>query len=169
LAEEVAASCLDSRVDFAAVFAQQPTPYLVMSPDLVIVEANDAYLRLLGRTREELVGRAVFDAFPPTPETLDDDGNNPLQLSFERARDTGLPDQMPLFRYDVLDRESGQLHPRAWSLISAPVLDASGRAQLILQRVEDVSDYVAERERLAERAEGDGWARLEVVEADLYA
>jgi PAS domain-containing protein len=49
-------------LDFAAIFASQPTAYLVMSPDLVIVEANRAYLELLGRTREELVGRYVFDA-----------------------------------------------------------------------------------------------------------
>lgn len=31
-------------VDFAALFDAIPTQYLVMSPDLVIVEANRAYL-----------------------------------------------------------------------------------------------------------------------------
>jgi serine phosphatase RsbU (regulator of sigma subunit) len=140
-----------------------------MSPDLVIVEANRAYLELLGRTREELVGRYVFDAFPPSPESLDETGSNPLQASFERARDTGVTDQMPLFHYDVRDNETGELVHRAWSLISAPVAGADGRTQLILQRVEDVSDYVAERKRLTERAREGAWARLDVVEADLFA
>ena len=155
--------------DFAAIFAALPTAYLVMSADLTIVDANPAYLQLLGRTREELIGRYVFDAFPPSPEALDADGVNPLQTSFERARDTGAPDHMPLFRYEVLDQETGRPVPRAWSLISAPVLDESGRTRLVLQRVEDVSEYLAERERLAE-SRGDGsWARLDGLEADLFA
>ena len=84
-------------VDFGAVFHQQPTAYLLVDRDLVILDANEAYLRLLGRTREELVGRWTFDAFPPSADALDANGDNPLQVSFERARDTGEPDQMPLF------------------------------------------------------------------------
>jgi serine phosphatase RsbU (regulator of sigma subunit) len=76
---------------------------------------------------------------------------------------------MPLFHYDVLDLATGQLQHRVWSLISAPVLDEQGRTQLVLQRVEDVSEYVAERDRLAEQARGQGLAQLELVEADLFA
>ena len=139
-----------SAEEYAAIFAALPTAYLVMSPDLTIVEANPAYLALLGRTRDDLIGRYVFDAFPPAPETLDDTGANPLQLSFERARDTGMPDLMPLFRYQVADQVTGRPVLRAWSLISAPVPGADGRTRLVLQRVEDVSEYLAERERLAE-------------------
>ncbi|CCH88310.1 putative PAS/PAC sensor protein [Modestobacter italicus] len=156
-------------MDFAAMFSSLPTAYLVMDPDLVIVEANPAYLQLLGRTRDELVGRYVFDAFPPAPDALDVDGTNPLQTSFETARDTGEPDVMPLFRYEVLDQVTGRSVPRAWSLISSPVLDDAGRTQLVLQRVEDVSEYLAERERIAEAGPSSSWARLDGLEADLFA
>lgn len=157
--------------DFRAVFASLPTAYLVMSPDLVIVEANQAYLRLLQRTREEIVGRPVFDAFPPAPEALDENGRNPVQVSLERARDTGKPDQMPLVNYDVLDKSGGRLVQRFWSLISAPVLDQDGRTQLILQRVEDVTEYVRDRRaRQADRERGQRWQRRsQAAEADLYA
>jgi serine phosphatase RsbU (regulator of sigma subunit) len=158
-------------VDFRSVFAALPTAYLLLSPSLVIVEANEAYLQLLGRTRAELVGRPVFEAFPPSPEVLDEHGRNPLQASFEKARDTGLPDRMQLFEYDVVDAETGRPAHRFWSLISAPVLDADGCTQLILQRVEDVTDYVVERAgHQAERDRGQQWQRrVETVEADLYA
>ncbi len=158
-----------SAEEFAAMFAALPTAYLVMSPDLTIVEANPAYLTLLGRTRGDLIGRYVFDAFPPGPETLDETGENPLQLSFERARDTGMPDHMPLFRYEVADQATGRPVQRAWSLISAPVLGPDGRTRLVLQRVEDVSEYLVERERLAESRDDGGWARLDLLEADLFA
>ena len=78
------------------MFSARPTAYLVMGPDLVIVEADPAYLQLIGRTRDELIGRYVFDAFPPAADGLDPDGTNPLQTSFEVARDSGEPDVMPL-------------------------------------------------------------------------
>ena len=43
-------------VDFAALLDAIPTPYLVMTPDLVIVDANRAYLGNVGRRREEPLG-----------------------------------------------------------------------------------------------------------------
>ncbi len=152
------------------MFAALPTAYLVMTPDLVMVDANKAYEVLSGRTRDEIVGRYVFDVFPPTPGALDERGENPLQLSFERARDTGDVDQMPLFAYDIEDPATGQMVPRVWSLISAPVFDEHGRTRLLLQRVEDVTSYVDERDSLdAEREQGTVWQRrFEVVEADLF-
>ncbi|MPQ99779.1 SpoIIE family protein phosphatase [Modestobacter sp. I12A-02628] len=156
-------------VDFARVFTSLPTAYLVMSPDLVIVEANPAYLSLVGRTRQDIVGRYVFDAFPPAAESLDADGVNPVLVSFERARDTGEPDPMPLVHYQLRDTATGRLVPRAWSLISVPVLDDEGRTVLVLQRTEDVSEYVAERRRRTDTRGDDEWARTDVLEADSYA
>ena len=153
-------------LDFAAIFARLPTAYLVLTPDLVIVSANDAYLALLGRTCEELAGRYVFDAFPPAAGILDEHGGNPMQLSFERARDTGRLDQVPLLEYDVVDPATGSLAHRFWSIVSAPVPGEDGGTALLLQRVEDVTDFVLERRRLERRR---NWKRrVEVVEAELF-
>lgn len=154
-------------VDFRELFAHLSTAYLVMSADLVIVEANGAYLRLLQRTRAELVGRPVFEAFPPEPGALDADGRNPLQVSFERVRDTGVADVMPLLEYGVRDAEGGEVEQRFWSLVHSAVLGVDGRPALVLQRVEDVTQYAREREQ--ERSRGSDWRRrAELVEADLY-
>ena len=157
-------------LDHQRLFQGLPTAYLVMTPDLVIAEANEAYLELLGRTREDLIGRPVFEAFPPSPDALDEAGRNPLQTSFERARDTGRPDALPLFRYSVSDTATGEVVERWWSLISAPLLDEDGRTAMVLQRVEDVTDYVREQAgRRAEVARGRAWReRVQAVEADLY-
>lgn len=87
-------------MNFAALFKRLPTAYLVLTPELVIAAANEAYLRLVGRTREELIGSLALEAFPPAPEMLDEHGVNPLQVSFERARDSRQPDVMPLYQYD---------------------------------------------------------------------
>lgn len=60
-----------------------------MSPDLVILDANQAYLAVVGRTRQAVVGSHLFEAFPPQPDALDETGVSRVQRSFERARDTG--------------------------------------------------------------------------------
>jgi len=158
-------------VDFAALFAALPTPYLVLTPDLVIAEANAAYLATVGRTRGELLGRPVFEAFPPTADALDESGVSRVQLSFERARDTGRPDTMAIQRYDILDAATGDLTQRFWSLISVPVLDAQGRTELLLQRVEDITDYVREQDRSRSDRERSValQRRTEEAESDLYA
>jgi serine phosphatase RsbU (regulator of sigma subunit) len=155
-------------VDFQALFTALPTAFLVMNPELVIVEANTAYLELVGRRRDEIIGRPVFEAFPPAPDALDENGRNPIEISFERARDTGRVDPMPIAKYDVLDPLTGELGERYWSLISAPVLDADGRTVLVLQRTEDVSAYVRERSGQTEPAKDPGGRQLEAVESELY-
>jgi serine phosphatase RsbU (regulator of sigma subunit)/PAS domain-containing protein len=159
------------RVDHRRLFHALPTPYMVMDRDLRIVEANEAYLANVGRTRQELLGRPVFEMFPPTPDALDETGVTRVQRSFERARDTGLVDTMPLQRYSIPDPATGQLVERFWSLISVPVAGPDGRVALIAQRAEDITAFVAERERgeaAAERSAELGRRVLE-VEADLYA
>ena len=64
-----------SSPDHAALFAAMPTPYLVLTPELVIVDANPAYLANTGRTRAELVGRPVFEAFPGNPDSTASDAS----------------------------------------------------------------------------------------------
>ena len=156
-------------VDHVALFRALPTSYMVMDRDLVLVEANDAYLASVGRTREELVGHPVFELFPPSADALDETGVSRVQRSFERARDTGRVDTMPLQKYDIPDPATGGLAERWWSLISVPVRDADGRVALIAQRAEDITDVVHERERgRAERQRSQELGRRVLeVEADL--
>ena len=158
-------------VDYSAVFGAIPTPYLIMTPDLVIVGANDAYLANVGRDLDELVGVPVFEAFPPSPDALDERGVPRVQVSFERARDTGRIDVMPLQQYDIPDAATGGLSTRFWSLISVPVMAPDGTCALVVQRAEDITDVVQDREQGgAAAAQGARWRRrVAEVETDLYA
>jgi PAS domain S-box-containing protein len=161
---------VSSAVDYVGLFRQLPTSYMVMDRDLRFVDVNEAYLATTGRTREELVGEYVFDAFPPEPDALDVDGVSFVQRSFERARDTGRVDTMPLQKYAIPDGTGG-MSERWWSLISVPILAADGSVVLIAQRAEDVTDWVRERatgRAARERSEELG-RRVQEVEADLYA
>src|SRR4051794_27501779 len=139
-----------------------------MTPDLVIVEANDAYLTTTGRTRDELIGVPVFEAFPGNPsETEADGGVSKVQASFETARDTLRPHTMPLQEYDIPDGRGG-FSKRFWSLISTPVLDDQGRCAYVVQRAEDITDYVRDQQRAGADVSALQRRVLE-VESDLYA
>ncbi|GAB3362558.1 PP2C family protein-serine/threonine phosphatase [Modestobacter lapidis] len=131
--------------DYSAVFRAMPTPYLVLTPDLVIVDANPAYLTSTGRTLAGIVGRPVFEAFPGNPNPTDPDGGvAKIRASLERARNTGRPDTMPVQEYDIPAPDGGFTR-RFWSLISIPVPGPSGGCRYLLQRAEDITDYVQQR------------------------
>ena len=158
-------------VDHRAVFAAVPTPCLVLDRDLVVVDANHAYLAMTGRTLEALAGRHVLDVFSPAAGPGGLDGARLIREPLARARDTGRPDTLPVFRYDICDRDGGDWVVRWWSAVAVPVLDAQGRTELVVQRVEDVTDYLREREATPRPdARDERWrSRVEKIEADLFA
>jgi signal transduction histidine kinase/CheY-like chemotaxis protein len=119
------------------------------APDFTILAANDAYLAATTRTRDDLVGRGVFDAMPDNTGDPGADGTANLRASIERAIASRKPDAMPLQKYDVADR-SGRLEARWWDPVNSPVLDESGAVRAIIHQVEDVTAGVRARRALRE-------------------
>ncbi|WP_433466411.1 PAS domain-containing protein [Spirillospora sp. CA-128828] len=132
-----------TQVDHAALFAATPSPLLVLGPDLVIVDVNRAYLEATGRTREDLIGRYIFQAFPDNPADPEADGVRNLKISLHRVLATGDPDTMALQKYDIpVAGRPGRFEERWWSPVNTPVLGPDGRVAWIIHRVEDVTAYV---------------------------
>lgn len=67
----------------AAAFVTTASPLLVVDTELVIQDANPAYVVVMGRTRAELIGAPIFDAFPDNPDDRDGRGSRQLEASFE--------------------------------------------------------------------------------------
>lgn len=132
---------MHEQVDFAAVFDALPTPYLVLSPDLVIVASNRARELATGRPRESVLGQHLFTAFPDDPADPEARATALLAESIERVLATGLVDTMPVQRYNI-PTPGGGFTARWWLPVNAPLLDADGRVALVVHRVEDVSAYM---------------------------
>jgi len=130
-----------AEVDFRALFEATPGSYLVLDPELIIVAVSDAYLRDTMRTREELLGLGIFDAFPDNPEDTEASGVRNLRASLDRVRRAHIPDSMAVQKYDI-QRPDGSFEARYWSPVNSPVLDAQGRLRYVIHRVEDVTEYV---------------------------
>ncbi|MGW0698527.1 PP2C family protein-serine/threonine phosphatase [Streptomyces sp. NPDC002867] len=156
-------------IDYAALFAATPSPYLVLGRDLVIVEVNQAYLDATRRTREDLVGKYIFDAFPDNPSDPDADGVRNLSASLHRVLTTGEPDTMALQKYDIpIMGRPGAFEERWWSPINTPILGPDDTVVWIIHRVEDVTAFVQARGTGARPLDGKLTER-EALEAELYA
>jgi PAS domain S-box-containing protein len=133
----------ERQVDFEAVFQSLPTPVLLMTPDLLIVDMNRGYERNCGRTREELIGRLLFDAFPDNPSEPASTGSSNLAESLRKVVATREKDVMALQRYDVeIAGSVGKFEERYWCPVNVPVLDADGNVALVLHAVEEVSGLI---------------------------
>lgn len=139
--------------DFRVLFESAPGLYLVLAPDLSIVAVSDAYARATMTHREQIVGRGVFEVFPDNPDDPAAEGVHNLRASFERVKQSGSSDVMPVQKYDIRrpESEGGQFEERYWSPMNAPVLDASGRLLYLIHRVEDVTEFVRLRDGRAEQ------------------
>lgn len=142
-------------VDFRRVFEAAPGPILLLTPDLTMVAASDAYLAASMMRREDLIGRRLFDVFPDNPDDPAASGARNLRASLEHVRRHLVPDVMPVQRYDVRlpDAEGGGFQKRYWSPVNAPVLDERGELLYLFHRVEDVTALV--RQPAGEGAGGD--------------
>ncbi|MGB9108848.1 MAG: ATP-binding protein [Telluria sp.] len=144
-----AAPC-DQGIDFGALFKAIPAPYLVISPQFIIMAANAAYLQIAGRRSEDIVGRMLFDAFPDNPNDPQAAGVANLRASLLQVLETGRVDKMAIQRYDVATEAGGDVYQtRYWRPVNTPVLDAAGGVTCIIQSVEEMTGaYMAQARSL---------------------
>ncbi|GGG57428.1 sensor histidine kinase [Hymenobacter glacieicola] len=141
-----------------------PDSYIVVSPDLFILTASDAYLFNTLKRREELVGRYLFDAFPDNPAAPEAHAVRNWRASLEQVIATGQPHQMPLQHYDVLDpQRPGQFVERHWKPLNTPVFDAQGKLRYIIHSSVNVTEEVLTRRALrqSQHREYDALAEAE--------
>ncbi|WP_406511472.1 SpoIIE family protein phosphatase [Streptomyces sp. NBC_00161] len=151
----------EAEIDYAAVFQALPGMVALLTPELVYVDVNEEFLRMAGRTREQLVGRYLFDVFPDNPGDPAATGARNLQASLQRVLATGERDTMALQRYDVESAERpGEWDERYWSPVNAAALGPDGRVAVLVHRVEEVTELI--------KARGSRGGRTRVLEAELY-
>jgi PAS domain S-box-containing protein len=151
----------EMRLHFRTLFNSLPGLYLVLSPDLEIVAASDAYLEATMTRREEIVGRKVFEVFPDNPDDPKATGVSNLHASLRRVLNKGKSDVMPIQRYDIRGA-NGEYEVRYWSPVNSPLLGADKNVEYVIHRVEDVTQFVQQKES---PAQGESHNRME---AEIY-
>lgn len=130
-------------LDFAALFRAVPAACVVLDRGLRIVASNDAYSRVTGRSAEELQGCGFFDAFPPEPGGPEPSGAQIHRRSLETVLATGLPDVLVVHRFAIpAGAGERRLEPRWWNVVNQPLADSAGQVELIIHRIDDVTEFV---------------------------
>ncbi len=132
-------SALD--IDFARMFEDMPAAYTLLDMDLRFTDINTAYLAIVGRSREDLIGKYIFDAFPEIGSRL-----KTMQDVFEGAV-AGQRRNVVREPFSIATSSGGMIE-LYWTLNVIPVFNSHGKQCGILQRVQDVTSEVkAERMR----------------------
>ncbi len=78
---------------------------------------TDAYLRATMTSRDEILGRDIFEVFPDNPDDPTASGVSNLRASLDRVRTSLVPDTMPVQKYNIrrAESEGGGFEERYWS------------------------------------------------------
>lgn len=155
----------DLPLDTVALFDALPEPYLVLNARHEVVEANARYLAITGRSRDDILGKSIYDINPSLSEaqmaarrewlvaTLDDLAEGESRMS------------LPI-RYDGHPAGSGS-GERYWQAkVTRLAANAPSGAAFVLQ-VTDVTEQILRIEQARRaHAELQSQARLHQVQVD---
>ena len=146
----------DLAADYQYLFHHLPDSYLLLAPDGTVRDDSDLHLAASMQSREAIVGRDIFAAYPSSAES-----QRTLRASHERVRQALRPDAMPLLRYD-LERpaaQGGGTEERYWQVTHFPILAPDGTLLHILQRATDVTEATRAAARAAATSQALAEAR----------
>lgn len=131
---------------YQKIFSELPQPYLILKPDLEIVNANSAYLDMVSMSVHKITGKHLFDVFPPPPDDPTKIGQRFVQASLDKVIRTKKPDKFENLKYDIPSAEQG-FENRYWSVLTTPHLNEKNEVTLLILEVQDVTAYVKEKNR----------------------
>jgi PAS domain S-box-containing protein len=155
-----------SQAELQSLFESLPGLYLVLTPDLKIVAASDAYLKATLTTREGILGHSLFDVFPDNPDDAGTKAVANMQASIDRVMRNAAPDTMAIARHDIRGPD-GVFVERYWSPINSPMFGTDREIKYIIHRVEEVTEYVRQKSRSVDKSSAFD-ARIEQMEAEVF-
>ena len=132
------------KIDFQAIFEMAPAASLVLTPDFVIVAASNRYLDHAMKTRKDLVGRMLTDAFPndsagPRPYTVSELHESLGRVLSQREAEKMPVQKLPIQRTASHPASNDERYSRA---TNAPLFDTDGRILYLIHSIEDVTELV---------------------------
>jgi PAS domain S-box-containing protein len=138
--------------NYQDIFYNSPATKLIIAADApvyTILDANKAYLDATNSTREALVGKSVFAAFPANPTDNVSKNIERTIFSFEQAITNKKPHVMSNYRYDIPIAGTDNFEERYWTTNNTPILDKKGNVQYFIHSPTNVTQLIklAEREK----------------------
>ncbi len=122
---------------FETLFRISPNAYLLLDRDRVIIDANTAYLQLVARDAQGILGRRVQDVLAidlQLSQTMVDD----CLASVARVFASGAPDTLSVTGQGVA--VGAVRKDSCWRMTHTPIPDLQGNTGSILQCIEDMAE-----------------------------
>jgi PAS domain S-box-containing protein len=129
--------------DFKALFEAMPGSFLVLTPDFRIAAASDGYLRAMLTTREEVLGKCVFDVFPDKLKHQADKHSEELE-SRVAQRTAELAETNRALSHEMAERHRAQMKFRQaveWAPNGIVKINAAGLIVLVNAQTEKLFGY----------------------------
>lgn len=165
---------------YATVFKHSPIGCYLLSttPEITILDVNDSFLHNVSLTREQMIGKELFEVFPDNPNDPEDTGIKALGRSIALAVSTGQAQLMSVQRFPIkktLANGETVFEERFWSASNTPIYDEEGHMVCIYHATIEITKQVraeaalrrSEREAVeaAKRAEAERHRLDAVLEA----
>ncbi|HEX8333672.1 MAG TPA: PAS domain-containing protein [Segetibacter sp.] len=135
---------INSVQEYRAVFEAMPGVCTLLKanrPEYTIMVVTDAYVAMVGMSRETLCGSGLFDLFPINPDADDTTGEMNVRTSFEYVIRNKKEHHLKAQRYD-LPNPDGTFTEKYWQANNKPVLNDGGEVAYIIHYLVDVTDKV---------------------------
>src|SRR5690242_16712670 len=87
--------------DFKLLFESAPGLYLILSPELIIIAASDAYLNATMTKRADILEKGLFEVFPDNPDDPSATGVSNLHASLNYVLQNKMTHTMAVQKYDI--------------------------------------------------------------------
>ncbi len=131
-----------------SVVNASPTSCLILYPDApryTVVEVNETFIREVGVSRCDIIGKGLFEAFIDNRDDTASESGNVVKTSLEHAALLKKAHKVRKQRYDVA-LESGGFEVRYWDWDTYPILDENNNVQFILHNPVDITEQVKQVE-----------------------
>ncbi|PKV75981.1 PAS domain-containing sensor histidine kinase [Pontibacter ramchanderi] len=144
----------DQSIPYQQLLEAQSGLILLISPDLTVIGASEAYLREAFVSREQIMGKHLSDVFPDNPNTPGSSPSATLRASIERAIARRERETIELIQYDIQHPDRpGEFMERFWSASNTPIYNSQGQLVCILYEAKNISEDLKTKAQLQQSRE----------------
>lgn len=128
------------KIDYKLIIENLSGMYAIFNTNFEYIAVSNDYTRSVMKTREEMIGKNVFDVFPNNPYEPHD-GTDKLKESLEKVIALGIPNTMENLPYDIKNPQ-GIFEKKWWSVTNSPILDDRSKVCFIINHAKDITEFV---------------------------
>lgn len=116
--------------------------------DFRIISTTEKFLAITSKSREELIGKDIFESFPSNPIFYNSLGEDSLLTSFKDCVRKKRKSKIKNQRYDTTNA-SGEALERYWNIENEPIIE-DDKVKYIIHTVDDVTNSLTNRKDLSD-------------------